>query len=179
MYALYVSALNFIKYFQELRARWVKFQEWWVTISSAGKPSFTTTASDGGNDSPYINVFFYVCSKSSLCSFCSPTQLLLALKSEQNHSSIAFDPANKPRFAGFHPQLLLFLQLLSLPFSLSINWLSSSTHPGSLDVLPNWWALDLLLAEMLLPPRGVQLLCPSIRHSKKQNPTTSNRSPKM
>jgi hypothetical protein len=74
-----------------------------VTISSAGKPFFTTTASDGGNDSSYIKVFFYVCSKSSLCSSCSPTQLLLALKSEQNDSSIAFDPANKPCFAGFHP----------------------------------------------------------------------------
>lgn len=42
-----------------------------------------------------ILAFSYLLSKPSLCASCSPTQLLLAMESEQDES-IPFDPANEP-----------------------------------------------------------------------------------
>lgn len=44
---------------------------------------------------PYTQAFSFLCSKLSLCSFCSPTQLFLDMKSEQDNSSTSLDPANE------------------------------------------------------------------------------------
>lgn len=44
---------------------------------------------------PYVQAFFLLCSKPSLCSSCSHTQLLLAVKSPPQESSTTLDPADE------------------------------------------------------------------------------------
>lgn len=141
IYALYVSALNFIKHYWALRDRGVKIQWWWVTISSAGKLSFTTATINQGNGEslyqsfllPPLQVFslFFLFPNSAPSSLEVWTKWFLPCfwSLWQAPALLASTHSSCPSSRSF-----------GLPFSLSSCWLSSSTHPGSLLVLPNWWS---------------------------------------
>lgn len=45
---------------------------------------------------PYVRGFTYLSSKPSLCSSCSPTQVLLAMQSKLEEPSATLDPDNEP-----------------------------------------------------------------------------------
>lgn len=82
----------------------------------------------------YVQAFSLLRSKPSLCASCSPTQLLLARKSEQDDPSTTFDPANEPSPRRTKPSAppLVLAPPISLPPS------SVTSHPSQHSLAPSF-----------------------------------------